>query len=210
MEALLLGVSSGLVCVASCGPVVLPWLAFERSAWRTTAKLLGLFLVGRLAGYLAFGVLAWAVGLALPSTSRTGTIVFAVAHLALAAALVIYVLPRRERCAEDCSGTRAVRLSRGLRRLAPLAFGLLTGLSPCPPFLAAGVRAAETGSLAGSLGFFALFFVGTSLWFVPFAAVAALRRVEALSTVARFTALIVAAYYGYLGAATLGGALLHG
>ena len=210
MEPLVLGLSSGLACVASCGPVVLPWLTFEREAFLSAARLLGLFLAGRLAGYLGFAVLAWALGLALPAASRTGAVVFAVAHLALAAALLAYVVPARKGCAGACAGGEAARRSRPLRGLAPAAFGLLTGLSPCPPFLAAGVRAAERHSLPGALAFFALFFVGTSAWFAPFALVASLRRFEALATVARLTTVLVAAYYGYLGAVALGGALLHG
>lgn len=66
-EALLLGVSSGPVCLASCSPV----LAAEQKSPRGTGALLAQFLTGRLAGYLAFACLAWLLGLSLNLQPRT-------------------------------------------------------------------------------------------------------------------------------------------
>jgi sulfite exporter TauE/SafE len=91
----------------------------------------------------------------------------------------------------------------------PLFLGLFTGLSLCPPFVAAGVRAAESRSLAASILFFLLFFVGTSVWFVPALAVSALRRMEPVATVARMTMVVLALYYAYLGVIGLSWGLLH-
>jgi len=213
-EPTLLGFSSGLMCLASCGPVLLPALAAAGTGWRGTGALLGTFLAGRLVGYLGFATLAWALGLALPLPARANGLVFAVVHLGLAVALVLWaVLPRRPRaapCPQGVAVSRRVALARRFQALGPAVMGLLTGLNLCPPFIAAGVRAAEGRSLPGALAFFVLFFVGTAVWFLPFLGLAGLRRFTAIGTVARFTAVVVAAYYGYLGAVTLGGALLHG
>ncbi|MGA2447326.1 MAG: sulfite exporter TauE/SafE family protein [Polyangiaceae bacterium] len=224
LEPLVLGFSSGPVCVASCGAVVLPWLVGEQRAFRGTLGLLGVFLLGRLGGYLAFGVVAWALGLALLSSGQARTFVFAGAHIALATALVVHAIPLGRTCSGSCAQSnlqsrvlaaqaasgRPRSLASLKRRRTPLSLGLLTGLSPCAPFLAAGVRAGEAHSLPRALGFFGLFFVGTSVWFAPFSAVAPLRRFDALRQVARFTTFIVAAYYGYLGVLALILVLLHG
>jgi sulfite exporter TauE/SafE len=70
-EALALGFGSGPICVASCGPVLLPWLGAEPRDLGTTSRLLAIFLGGRLAGYLAFAVVAWAIGVTLPVDLRT-------------------------------------------------------------------------------------------------------------------------------------------
>ena len=64
-EALLLGVSSGPVCLASCSPILVPVLAAEQKSPRGTGALLAQFLGGRLAGYLGFACLAWLLGLSL-------------------------------------------------------------------------------------------------------------------------------------------------
>lgn len=79
-----------------------------------------------------------------------------------------------------------------------------------PAVVVAGVRAAELGSLAGAVLFFAVFFVGTSIWFIPFVGLGCVRRNEAVTTVARMAMVLVAAYYAFLGAALLIGAKPYG
>jgi hypothetical protein len=66
-------------------------------------------------------------------------------------------------------------------------------------FVTAGVRAAATHSLLGALAFFTVFFVGTSVWFLPSLAVSPLRRFSVVPTVARMTMGALAIYYAYLG-----------
>ncbi len=131
----MLGFASGPVCLGSCGPVLLPWLAAERAGLRGTARVLSIFLGGRLVGYIGFAVLAWAVGMALPADQHSRTLIFGVANLGLAVVLVLHVwLPRRRRPEQKLYQIGA----------KPLFLGLFTGLSLCPPFVAAGVRAAES------------------------------------------------------------------
>ena len=212
-EPALLGFSSGLMCLTACGPVLLPWLAAEDAGLRGTGALLGQFLAGRLAGYLVFATLVWALGLALPLPASANAAIFGAVHLALAAALASYALStlrsRPVACAGGLSTARSRALAGRFRALGPAALGFLTGLNLCPPFLVAGVRAAQRHSLPGALEFFLLFFAGTLVWFLPFLGVSAVRRFTGLRPVARFTTALVAAYYGYLGVITLGGALLH-
>jgi sulfite exporter TauE/SafE len=212
-EAILLGFASGPVCLGSCGPVLLPWLAAERSGFRGTARLLSLFLGGRLAGYLSFAVLAWAVGLTLPVEEHSRALVFGLANVGLAIALVLYVwLPQRHwvwRRKRPEPELHQIALKPRFRPPAAVILGLFTGLSLCPPFVAAGVRAAESRSLAASIVFFLLFFGGTAVWFVPALAISALRRIEPVAAVARMTMLVLAVYYAYLGVVSLSWRVLH-
>jgi sulfite exporter TauE/SafE len=204
-EALILGFGSGPVCLASCGPVLWPWLAAEQRDWRGNAGLLTSFLSGRLAGYLAFAVAAWAVGLALPGDARLRALVYGVANLALAVFLACSVVwPRRGCRATDAPGGELhqianVKRAQRFHMPAAVTLGFLTGLNLCPPFVAAGVRAAETRSLFASLLFFTLFFAGTAVWFAPSVAISRLRRYPAVPAVARITLAVLAIYYLYLG-----------
>jgi sulfite exporter TauE/SafE len=202
-EALALGFGSGPVCLASCGPVLLPWLGAAPRELRTTARLLALFLGGRLVGYLGFAVVAWAAGLALPLDARTRTLVFGLANFGLAALLGISAFFPRRRCARapDEPQSRLYQIGSADRFRPPTAvtLGFFTGLNLCPPFVTAGVRAAATHSLLGALAFFAVFFVGTSVWFLPSLAVSPLRRFSVVPTVARMTMGALAIYYAYLG-----------
>lgn len=213
-EPALLGFSSGLVCLAACGPVLLPWLTAAGGGWRSTAALLALFLAGRLLGYCGFATAAWAIGLALPLPVRSNALMFAAVHLALATALLLFAVSARRVTVAGCPHGQAVSrraaLARRFRSLAPVVLGLLTGINLCPPFVAAGVRAAQRHNLPDALGFFLLFFAGTTIWFLPFVGVAALRRFSGIGVVARLTSAVVATYYGYIGAVALGGVLLHG
>jgi sulfite exporter TauE/SafE len=213
LEPVLLGFSSGLVCLVACGPVLLPWLTAEGAGWRGTAARLAQFLAGRLTGYLGFAAAVWGLGLVLPLPVRSSAPAKAVVLLALAITLLLHALPPRRPPAAPCLDARGrswrAILARRLRPAGPAALGLLTGLNLCPPFVAAGVRAAQHASLPGALGFFLLFFTGTLVWFLPFAGVAALRRLTGVAPVARLTCALVAVYYGYLGTVTLGGVLVH-
>ncbi len=211
-EPLLLGFSSGLACLAACGPILLPWLAATGAGWAGTTTRLAGFLAGRLAGYLGFAVVAWIIGLALPLGGAAGVVLAALVDAALGAVLIVFAVRTTAPvpCVARPVGLRS-RWAAGLRSsaLGPAALGLLTGLNLCPPFVAAAVRAAELHSLPGALTFFALFFAGTLVWFLPFLGLGALRGLRAVPVVARFTAALVGVYYGGRGVLTLTGVLLH-
>jgi sulfite exporter TauE/SafE len=202
-EALALGFGAGPVCVAYCGPVLLPWLGAELRDLGTTGRLLAIFLGGRLAGYMAFAVVAWAAGLAIPVDLRTRTLIFGLANFGLAALLGFSACFPRRACAKspDERHPRLYQIGTADRFRPPVALtlGFLTGLNLCPPFVAAGVRAAATHSLPGALAFFALFFAGTSVWFLPSLAMTPLRRFSVVPVVARMTMGALAIYYAYLG-----------
>ena len=203
-EAFVLGLGSGPVCLASCGPVLLPWMAAEGRDWRGNAVLLARFLTGRLAGYLAFAVTAWAAGVALPAGAQPRALVFGLANLALAVLLAWAALRSRPGCsAAEPAENGLVQITppsrRWLRLSAAVPLGFVTGLNLCPPFVAAGLRAAQLASLPGALFFFALFFLGTAVWFAPSLAIAPLRRHPAVPLAARIVMGVLAVYYLYLG-----------
>jgi hypothetical protein len=187
--------------------VLLPWLGAEPREVGATARLLAIFLGGRLAGYLGFAVVAWAAGLAIPVAFGTRALVFGLANFGLAALLGYSACFPRRRCAPAAAESRPRLYQIGspdrFRPPAALTLGFLTGLNLCPPFLAASVRAAATHSLPGALIFFAVFFVGTAVWFLPSLAVSALRRFRAVPVVARMTMGALALYYAYLGVVSL-------
>jgi hypothetical protein len=182
---------------------LLPWLGAEPRDLGTTGRLMAMFLGGRLAGYLAFAVVAWAAGLTLPVDLRTRTLVFGLANFGLAALLGFSACFPRRRCFmaphEHQTGLYQIGATDRFRPPTALTLGFLTGLNLCPPFVAAGVRAAATHSLPGALAFFAFFFAGTTVWFLPSLAVSSLRRFSAVPVVARMTMAALAVYYAYLG-----------
>jgi sulfite exporter TauE/SafE len=199
-EAIALGFGSGPVCIASCGPVLAPWLGAAARPLRDTLRLLALFLGGRLAGYLLFAAIVWRAGAAVPLSPGSRSLVYALSDFGLAIVLAFaLLLPRR--CQPRQPRGRLVQIGtpERLQRGAGFTLGLLNGLNLCPPFVAAGVRAAESPNLTGALLFFLCFFAGTAVWFVPALALAPARRYVAVARVARFAMAVVAVYYAYLG-----------
>jgi sulfite exporter TauE/SafE len=205
-EALVLGLATGPVCLASCGPVVLPWMLAQPEGVRAHGRQLSVFLAARLAGYLVFATAVWYAGATIPRTWSGRSWIFGGIELLLAVALVVYAVgwPRR-RCAAAERGSELVQIGERPRerRKGALALGFLTGINLCPPFLIAGVRAAQQASLLAALVFFVFFFVGTAVWFLPFLSLGLVRRAPAVVTVARMIAVLLACWYLFSGASIL-------
>jgi hypothetical protein len=212
-EALALGLTTGPVCLAACGPVVVPWMLTQARGVRANSGQLTIFLAARLLGYLLFAGSAWLAGSTLSPKWSAGSWLFGGTQLLLAAALVVFVAGWPHRA---CSGERAQAhlIQIGSTAKPPLTgaatLGLLTGISLCPPFLVAGVRASQLPSLPAALLFFAMFFVGTVVWIVPMLALSFVRRNASIVLVARITAVLLAGYYGFVGISTLIARFLHG
>jgi sulfite exporter TauE/SafE len=205
-EALVLGLATGPVCLASCGPVVLPWMLVQPQGMRLHSRQLVLFLAARLAGYLVFAAAVWLVGSSIPHAWTGRSWLIGGIQVLLAASLVVYAAgwPRR-RCALAKTTSGIVQIGDAPRpwRSGAMALGFLTGINLCPPFLVAGVRAAQLPYLSASLLFFLFFFVGTAIWFLPFLSLGWVRRTPAVVTVARMVAVLLACWYMFSGVSIL-------
>jgi sulfite exporter TauE/SafE len=204
-EALVLGLASGPACIAACGPVLVPSLLTERAGVGYHVRYLSVFLGARFLGYLLFAVAAWELGVLASLLRAPHLLLVGAVYVFLAGILLWYAWSVRRRCAQACTDSKLVTIgekkSRGMAGAA--ALGLLTGLNLCPPFVAAGILAAGLGSLAAALLFFAAFFVGTSVWFAPFAGLSCVARNQAVITVARMAMVLIALWYLALGIAML-------
>jgi len=212
-EALVLGLATGPVCLATCGPVVAPWMMVQPRGVRLHSRQLLLFLAARLAGYMVFAAAVWLVGSSIPRAWNGRTWLMGGIQLLLAAGLVVYAVgwPHR-RCAGAKAASELVRIGETPRpmRSGALALGFLTGINLCPPFLVAGLRAAELEHLSAALLFFICFFAGTAVWFLPFLSMGFVRRTPAVVTVARMVAIMLACWYGLSGVSILIERTLYG
>jgi hypothetical protein len=57
----------------------------------------------------------------------------------------------------------------------------------------------DTGSIAGGLWFFFLFFLGTTLYFIPLPFIGFFRRQQVLRVIGKFAAIIAGTLYLYKG-----------
>lgn len=200
-RALLLGLSTGPLCLVTCLPVLFPLLcAREGEGPAGRLRLLGEFSLGRLAAYLAFGALAgWLGGRLdhplLGSIAGAGLILLA---LLLIAHGLVTGFPRLRLCRP---------LARALpRRALLLGLGFFTGLNVCPPFLAATAYVFARGRAGDGIAFFAAYFLTTSLWLLPVLALGAAARVERIRWLSQLSALVAGLLFLWTGLGMLAGA----
>lgn len=209
LPGLLLGLSIGTTCLAYCAPTLFPYLLGNGQGWRQGAVATVEFLAGRLLGYIIFALAAWGTNQMLFKDLQCRGILYGSSYLALAGTMILFSFQKDPgRCAAEVFQQGKARRFWGKLCTFPVGMGLLTGMNLCPPFLLAFARAAESGSLWGSLLFFATFFIGTSVYFIPAPFFGSLGRFPALRQIGRWTALIIGVYYIYLGVITVIGGIL--
>ncbi len=193
MDALLLGLSSGASCLASCAPFSRAGAGRRiRLPGARRLTLIGAFLSGRLLSYLAVGAACGALG-----ALAAGYLDPALDRVLLRAGWAlggIFLLLGGLSGAKGPSFCRMIS-SRLRPSVSALVLGAAAGLNACPPFVAAASRAAALGIWGGAL-YFLLFFVGTSVWVVPLGLVPALKkRAAEARAVARIAMTMLGAYF---------------
>lgn len=180
LEAFLLGLSTGPMCLAYCAPVLAPFIVADKK-YNISSKvgLLSLFLLGRLAGYIAIGLITGLMGNAISKYENSSLI--AVATIMMGAMLFIFgflkIFPEVKLCRLWPGGNSTT--------IWALVLGLLTGLNICPPFLAAITGSVALGTVQGSMFYFIAFFVGTSLYILPIVLLGPLSKIESVRNVAQ-------------------------
>ncbi len=207
VQGFLLGLANGASCLVTCAPILLPYLIGEGGTVRRNALPVLHFLGGRLAGYLIFGVFAWEAGQWIRLSPRGG-LIFGAVYAALAIVLAVYGLsPSAHACAAGSLGGRLAAVASRWPPLLPALMGLLTGLSLCPPFLAALAGATSQATLFSSLSFFLAFFIGTSFYVAPFPFVGLIGRFQEFRITAKLAAGLMGIYYFYRGLIMIYGGL---
>jgi hypothetical protein len=155
---------------------------------------------------------AWELGTLALLLPASRILLVGAVNVTLSGVLFWYSYSAKHVCGHGCSESRLVTIGATVshRVNGAAVLGLLTGLSLCPPFVAAGFRAAQLSSVLQALLFFTLFFVGTSVWFVPYVSLGCVVRNQAVVTVARMAMVLIAIYYLASGIAMLAGRKIYG
>lgn len=186
LTALITGLSTGFYCLNHCLPVYLTFLFSEANASRTdNIKKLMFFLSGRFTAYILVGLLAGFAGSYLTIMPLV-RIFLAFGYVILGAVIFTGIFKK-----SSCSDKKSC-----IRNRTGIALGFFTGISLCPPMLLAITYVMEHGNILKGLSYFVMFFVGTSLYFLPFTF---LKSTAVVSRLCRFAALIVAITFIALG-----------
>jgi sulfite exporter TauE/SafE len=198
MQGFLLGLGNGATCVAYCTPVLVPYMLGEGKGIFQNYLVLSKFLLGRLAAYLIFACVAWLVNWSVLGQTGLRGLLTGGLYVIFSCLMILYAFFKTE---TSCAAHKISRIAGRLRNpfLIPLVAGLVSGMALCPPLLLALTDAGSKGSLSYSMLFFLMFFIGTSLFFVPIPFVGVLRRFQALRIIGRMAAGLVGFYYLYSG-----------
>jgi sulfite exporter TauE/SafE len=197
MNSLILGLSSGVACLSFCAPVILPfYLSRGNKTGKNFIDLL-FFMSGRLTGYLLFGIAAFFSGRYLLQNNPYRGYLQGGTYIVFSVLLILEFFKERKCIAERLRAVCGKLKVRGL--LFPLLLGFLTGINLCPTFALVFTEASGMNNLLECLWFFLLFFIGTTVYFIPIPLVGLLRNREGVRTVGRFLLVLICAWFIYKG-----------
>lgn len=186
-EGFTLGLSTGLACLSTCGPVYTTYLMqSNRSFFRYVTAVLEMSL-GRFIVYILIGAIAGFVGTNIQDIERTYFTI--VAYLLFSTYLLITAF-RTKKCDSGCKVSKWNRFTEW-----PIILGFISGINICPSFLLAFSRSFVISGPVSGMMFFAAFFLGTSLFLVPVSFVGMFGKKELFRNIARIAALIVAIWF---------------
>jgi len=162
-QGVLLGLATWGICAASCLPILGPLMLGEKRRLRTSLGVFLEFMLGRLAGYLLFGVTAGYVGgLDVFHQPGTRSTIFT-AYIVLGGAMLLFAAHEGTRPGHVCNALSWV----GRHVRFPFVLGFLLGINLCPPFIVAITATLGLGGALRGAAYFLGFFLGTSLYMTP-------------------------------------------
>ena len=199
-KALVLGLSTGLFCVGFCVPLLGPvMLSREQRGFRESAAAIGLFLCGRLAAYLLFGLVFGALGGVLSRIWQVKAVFVPVLYALLGVMMVLYGIIQ----SFPHIGLCRVLNPRIQSKWYLSVIGFLAGINICPPFLLAVTAAMDLGGALRGMLFFFVFFLATSVYLLPLLFSGLVSRFKEVRFAARIAAVVAGLYFIWLAARPL-------
>jgi sulfite exporter TauE/SafE len=191
IEGLILGLSTGTLCLMTCTPIYLPYLISEDRKLSKGILTVVEISAGRFLSYLAFGAVAGYTGAQIGLIDRE--LFTSIAYILLSAYLVLSAV-RTSKKEKKCH-------IPGMTRFTKSAFilGVLTGISFCPAFLIALSKAVNLGGAFSGMMLFLGFFFGTSVFLMPLAFVGQLSKINKMKLVAQIASIFIAVWFTFSG-----------
>jgi sulfite exporter TauE/SafE len=183
-QPLLLGISTGIFCFSYCVPFIAPYLVAEQRKISKNVKIILEFILGRLIGYILFGAIFGYLGEKI--SSQEVNLILTISLMILAIVLIFYALGFFKPKGIFCSN-QYLRF----KTKAPLLMGFLMGINICPPFLMSLAYVFTLHSVFKGIIYFLMFFLGTTLYFLPTAFLGYLGKMREFRLIARTAGLIV-------------------
>jgi len=205
-DSLILGLSSGSACLATCGMVMFPYLMAGSASVRRIAADLSLFLLTRFVVYFFLATIAWYFGQALFSNPIVRNILPGILYIVFAIMLVWYSISKKRH--RDCPAKIVKTVNN--HKLIPVLLGLVNSLGFCPALFLILTKGAAEKTLMSSYIAFLAFFIGSSIWFIPLPLAGKIRKKEVLTTIGIMATGLAGAIFMIKGLTNLIGGLING
>jgi sulfite exporter TauE/SafE len=184
IQPFLLGISTGIFCFTYCVPFIAPYLASEERKLGKNFRIILQFIFGRLGGYILFGAIFGYLGERI--SNQAVNLILIVSLIVLSVVLIIYALGFLKPKGIFCS-VKYIKF----REKSPLLMGFLMGINICPPFLMSLAYVFSLHSAFRGIIYFLMFFLGTTLYFLPVTFLGFLGKMKEFRLIARIAGLIV-------------------
>lgn len=187
LQPLLTGLSVGVFCLTYCFPFMGSFLTAEDRPLRKNTLLVFQFLGGRLAGYVCIGLIAGYLGEKL--NFGWLRLMTDISFILLSTLLFFYLIGLIREKSPFCA------FSNRLKGKNPFAMGFLMGINLCPPFLLAISYVISRGQFLYGAIYFMLFFLSSSIYFLPLIFSGFLSRTKEFRIMARLSGFLVAVIF---------------
>lgn len=183
-EGSVLGLTTGISCAVFCIPVLIGISLWDEKS--KPVKNLLLFLGGRFISYLLFALILSIIG----ENIKNIKVDFIINPL-IGALLIFWgfkFLFGKEKDKTNCSIKR-------FSNLTPFLMGIITGISPCPPFIAGGLKILSLGSPLSGVIYFIGFYITTSFFLLPSLLTVFIKYKKEIKIIAGFISIIFGSIY---------------
>jgi cytochrome c biogenesis protein CcdA len=205
-DSLILGLSSGSACLATCGMVMFPYLMAGSAGVKRIATDLLLFLFTRLFVYIILATVSWFFGQTFFTNSVVRNIVPGILYIVFAVMLVWYAISNNR--TRECPAKIVTTVNN--KRLVPVFLGVVNSIGFCPALLIILTTGATQGTLVQSYLSFLAFFIGSSIWFLPLPLAGKIRKKEVLKTIGILATGLAGIIFMIKGITNLIGGLIYG
>lgn len=206
IDSLILGISSGSACVATCGIVMFPYLMSGSAGTRRITIDLSIFMAVRFLVYFILATLSWYFGQALFSNPIVRNIVPGILYIGLSVMLVYYSISKSRK--SNCPAKMLTTINN--KKLIPIILGVVNSLGFCPALFIVLTKGATQNSLMQSYLAFTAFFIGSSLWFLPLPFAGKIKKVELLKTIGILATGLAGIIFMIKGITILTGGIING
>jgi sulfite exporter TauE/SafE len=183
---MLAGLSVGAFCMSYCFPFLASFIASENRLAKKNFALILYFMLGRFFGYAAFGLIFGFLGEQLKSPFLT--LITNLALILVSVVMLLHITGLYKQKNDLCL------ISKFHTRNA-IAMGFLMGINICPPFLLSLAYVASLNDILQSVLYFMVFFIASSVYFLPMVFVGMLARIKELQKTAQAAGIMAACVF---------------